>query len=98
MKLLDNLKQLGINTTYVNKVHITSEAMNSEYFQKSFCITGTFDISRDKIRELLIKKYDAKVTNSVNKTTDYLIVGENGGSKIDKANELGIKLIYDKIW
>jgi NAD-dependent DNA ligase len=27
-----------------------------------------------------------------------LIVGENGGSKIDKANELGIKLIYDKIW
>ena len=98
LKLLDNLKQLGINTTYVNKVHITSEAMNSEYFQKSFCITGTFDISRDKIRELLIKKYDAKVTNSVNKTTDYLIVGENGGSKIDKANELGIKLIYDKIW
>ena len=86
-----------MNTNYISKSNITAEARNSEYYQKSFCITGSFDISRDKIRELLIQKYDANVTNSINKSTDYLIVGENGGSKLEKAEKLGIKLIYNKI-
>ena len=98
LTLVTNLKKLGINTNYISKSNITDEARNSEYYQKSFCITGSFDISRDKIRELLIQKYDANVTNSINKSTDYLIVGENGGSKLEKAEKLGIKLIYNKIW
>lgn len=98
LTLVTNLKKLGINTNYISKSNITNEARNSEYYQKSFCITGSFDISRDKIRELLIQKYDANVTNSINKSTDYLIVGENGGSKLEKAEKLGIKLIYNKIW
>ena len=98
LSLIDNLKKLGINTNYISKINISSENKNSEYYQKNFCITGSFDISRDKIRELLIQKYDANVTNSVNKSTDYLIVGENGGSKLANAEKFGIKLIYDKIW
>ena len=98
LTLVTNLKKLGINTNYISKSNITDEARNSEYYQKSFCITGSFDISRDKIRELLIQKYDANVSNSINKSTDYLIVGENGGSKLEKAEKLGIKLIYNKIW
>ncbi len=98
LKLIENLKKLGINTSYISKTNISNENKNSDYYQKSFCITGSFDISRDQIRDLLIQKYDANVTNSVNKSTDYLIVGENGGSKLTKAEKLGIKLIYDKIW
>ena len=98
LKLIENLKKLGINTNYISKTNISNENKNSDYYQKSFCITGSFDISRDKIRDLLIQKYDANVTNSVNKSTDYLIVGENGGSKLTKAEKLCIKLIYDKIW
>lgn len=74
-----------------------SSNINSEYYQKSFCITGSFDIPRDKIKELLIQKFDAQITSSVNKSTNYLIVGENGGSKEQKARELGIKIIYNKI-
>ena len=98
LKLIESLKKFGVNTNYISKTNVTDENKNSEYYQKSFCITGSFDIPRDEIRELLIQKYDANVTNSVNKSTDYLIVGENGGSKLEKAQKLGIKLIYDNIW
>lgn len=98
LKLIESLKKLGVNTDYISRTYVTIENKDSEYYQKSFCITGSFDIPRDKIKELLIQKYDVNVTNSVNKTTDYLIVGENGGSKLEKAQKLGIKLIYDNIW
>ena len=98
LKLIESLRKFGVNTNYISKTNVTDENKNSEYYQKSFCITGSFDIPRDEIRELLIQKYDANVTNSVNKSTDYLIVGENGGSKLEKAQKLGIKLIYDNIW
>lgn len=98
LKLIESLKKFGVNINYISKTNVTNENKNSEYYQKSFCITGSFDIPRDEIRELLIQKYDANVTNSVNKSTDYLIVGENGGSKLEKAQKLGIKLIYDNIW
>ena len=70
--------------------------LNSEYYQKNFCITGSFDIPRDQIKNMLIKKFDANVTSSVNKTTNYLIAGENAGSKIEKAKELGITIINNK--
>ena len=89
--LINNLKQLGINTIYNSSLDKNIDT-NSEYYQKNFCITGSFDIPRDQI------KFDANVTSSVNKTTNYLIAGENAGSKIEKAKELGITIINNKIW
>ncbi len=69
----------------------------SEFYKKNICITGSFEIPRDQIKSKLIEKYDANILDSVSKSLDYLIVGSNGGSKIEKAKKIGIKLIYNKI-
>ncbi|MGH7889828.1 MAG: BRCT domain-containing protein, partial [Thermodesulfobacteriota bacterium] len=51
--------------------------------------------SRDKAAEL-IKERGGKVTGSVSKNTDFVVVGEDPGSKLDKAKELHIKLLDEK--
>lgn len=57
---------------------------------KTFVITGTLPtLKRDEAKEL-IQKAGGKVTNSVSAKTDYLVVGEDAGSKLQKAQELGI--------
>lgn len=60
---------------------------------KTFVITGTLPgLSRDQAKEL-IQSLGGKVTDSVSKKTDYLVVGENAGSKLDKARSLGVALL-----
>ena len=56
-------------------------------------ITGKISpMSRDEVKSLLLSK-GAKVTSSISKKTNYLIAGENAGSKLEKANNLGVKII-----
>lgn len=98
MKLINTLKDLGVNMSYLSQVDESQINKNSPYYQKSFVITGSFDIARHEIKKILETKYDAIVNDAITKNTNYLIVGENGGSKIEKANKLGIKIIKDKIW
>lgn len=60
---------------------------------KVFCITGSFnDFKREEITSLLESK-GAKVSGSVSKKTTYLIVGENAGSKLTKAKDLGVPIL-----
>lgn len=62
----------------------------------TFVVTGTLTgFSRDGIKEY-IQKYGGKVTDSVSKNTSYLLVGENPGSKIEKARGLDIPIINEK--
>ncbi len=98
IQLINDLKNFGVNMNYISKVSVSEENKSSPYYQKKFCITGSFDIPRSEIKRLLEIKYDAYVSESVNATTDFLIVGENGGSKQQKANKLGITIIKEKIW
>ncbi|OAV63801.1 DNA ligase [Bacteroidales bacterium Barb6] len=42
-------------------------------------------------------KYDANVVDAISRSTNYLIVGANGGSKIDKATKLDVAIIHDQI-
>ena len=59
----------------------------------TFVVTGTLPTySRDQVKAL-IQEAGGKVTDSVSKKTDYLVVGENAGSKLDKARELGVKIL-----
>lgn len=61
-----------------------------------FVVTGTLpSLSRDEA-ENLIRRSGGKVTGSVSKKTTYLLVGEDAGSKLDKAKELGVALIDEK--
>ncbi len=57
-------------------------------------ITGTLSIKRKELEDILIKN-GAKVSSAVSKNTDYLIVGENPGSKYDKATELGVEILNE---
>jgi DNA ligase (NAD+) len=74
------------------EVNITKTKTNLTLGSKVVCITGTFDIPRTEIAQLLEAK-GYKVINTVTKKLDYLIAGERGGSKIEKANSLGIEII-----
>jgi DNA ligase (NAD+) len=63
---------------------------------KTFVITGTLpSLSRDEVKEL-IQKHGGKVTDSVSKKTDYLVVGEAAGSKLDKAQQLGVPTLSEE--
>lgn len=58
------------------------------------CITGTFDIARDKIAEILINK-GYKVVTSITKKTNILLAGNDAGSKLEKAQKAGVKVVND---
>ena len=60
---------------------------------KTFVLTGTFPtLKRDQAKDLL-EAAGAKVAGSVSKKTDYVVAGEDAGSKLDKARELGVAVI-----
>ena len=64
--------------------------------QQTFVVTGTLEnFSRDEIKEL-IENNGGKVSGSVSKKTSYVVIGDNPGSKADKAAELGVKIINEK--
>ena len=70
-------------------------AINSKLNNQTFVVTGTLNsFSRDEIKDL-IEANGGKVSGSVSKKTSYVIVGDNPGSKADKANELGVPIITE---
>ena len=86
--LIQRLIDLGVN----DKAETTVTA-SFELSGKKFVVTGKFDgVSRDEIVEL-IEKNGGEAMGSVSKKTDFLIVGENAGSKLAKAESLGIKTL-----
>ena len=62
---------------------------------KSFVITGTLSKGRDEFKAL-IEQHGGKVTGSISKNTGYLLAGEGGGSKRDKAAKLGVTVISEE--
>lgn len=62
---------------------------------KSFVITGTLAIKRNDLKDRL-QELGAKVTGSVSKKTDFVVVGEDPGSKFDKAKKLGIEILNEQ--
>jgi DNA ligase (NAD+) len=70
-------------------------AINSKLNNQTFVVTGTLNsFSRDEIKDL-IEANGGKVSGSVSKKTSYVIVGDNPGSKADKASELGVPIITE---
>ncbi|PID48343.1 MAG: DNA ligase (NAD(+)) LigA [Proteobacteria bacterium] len=74
------------------KIETLQIAHDSKFSGKTIVLTGTMVKGRSKIKEEL-EKLGAKVTGSVSTKTDLVIYGENAGSKLDRANKLGIKTL-----
>ena len=86
-ELVERLRKAGLQFTAEKNVRGTQLA------GKTFVITGTLpNYSRDQAKQL-IEDAGGKVSGSVSKKTDYLLAGEEAGSKLDKAKELGVPII-----
>ena len=89
-KLCDRLAAAGIKTE-VEKG--SSRAADDRFAGKQFVLTGKMEsFTRDDARAL-IEARGGRVNSSVSKKTDYVIAGEDAGSKLDKANELGVTVV-----
>ncbi len=90
--VIEKLRGAGVKT----KEKAAPKAVATGSFAgKTVVVTGTLNkLSRDEAKEAL-RKAGATVTDSVSKKTDYLIVGEDAGSKLDKANKLGVKTLTE---
>jgi DNA ligase (NAD+) len=88
---------LGIDPQSDNYLPIAAEADTSALplHGKTFVITGTLSRDRDAIKEQ-IERMGGKVSGSVSAKTSYLLAGEGGGSKRDKAEALGVKIISEQ--
>ena len=91
-ELIDSLKASGVNMQSL----ATDEATGNALEGLTFVITGTLPTLGRKEASALIEENGGKVTGSVSKKTDYLLAGEEAGSKLDKANSLGIKVISEE--
>ena len=86
--LIEELKHIGINMTYKGRIAGTNEIVTD----KKFVITGTITgWGRNEIKDKL-ESFNAKVSGSVSKNTDIVIVGANPGSKYQDALNLGITI------
>ena len=88
--LLNELKEMGINMTYTGPKLVTSDQSDSFFTGKTIVLTGklsqlTRNEAKDKIESL-----GGNVSGSVSKKTDLVVAGEEAGSKLKKAEELGI--------
>ena len=92
--LISRLKTAGLQLQSEVKTQNPAE-QNLQIAGKTFVITGTLPtLKRDEAKDL-IQKAGGKVTNSVSAKTDYVVVGEDAGSKLEKAQSLGIELLSE---
>ncbi len=90
IKMIEELKELGINPTSI--VAPKSNKLEG----KTFVLTGTLEtLSRDEASDI-IKQNGGKTSSSVSKKTSYVLAGANPGSKIDKAQNLGVIILTEK--
>lgn len=91
LNTINELLNLGVNPKYEEQ-----EVTESLFKGKTVVVTGSLeDYTRISIKEKF-ESLGAKVSGSVSKKTDYVLAGEEAGSKLKKAQELGIKIISEK--
>lgn len=91
IETIDELLALGVNPKYEEK-----EIIESVFEGKTVVVTGTLNnYTRGSIKEKL-EVLGAKVSGSVSKKTDYVLAGEEAGSKLTKAKDLGVKVISEE--
>jgi DNA ligase (NAD+) len=96
-KILSRLQKLGINPEGVSKKSEThADSTNLPFSRKSFVLTGSLaNMTRDKATDE-IRTRGGSVVGAVSSNTDFVIAGEEAGSKLEKAQKLGIKVLTEK--
>ena len=90
IELINRLKELGLNMKYESK------KVSDKLSGLTFVITGTLPtLKREQAKEM-IEQRGGKCSGSVSKKTNYVLAGEEAGSKLTKANELGITVISEE--
>ena len=95
--MIARLAELGIDSVSENYLPCAAEADLSALplAGKTFVITGTLSMDRDAMKELIESK-GGKVSGSVSAKTSYVLAGEGGGSKRDKAEKLGVAILDEE--
>ena len=87
--IIERLRAAGVALTY------TSTQKGNNFDGKIFVLTGTLPTLKRNDAKKLIESYGGKVSGSVSKNTDFVVAGEEAGSKLDKALSLGIKVLSE---
>ena len=72
-----------------------AELSDARFSGKTFVLTGTLEKYKRNEAAEIIESFGGKTASSVSKKTDYVLAGENAGSKLDKANDLGVTVISE---
>jgi DNA ligase (NAD+) len=94
-QLIETLKAAGLQFASEAKSLVVDEE-NQTLMGKTFVITGTLPTLKRDEAKALIQKNGGKVTDSVSKKTDYVLLGEEAGSKLTKAQSLGITILSEE--
>lgn len=93
MDLINKLKAAGVNTNVIKNKE--DEKYDNRFDGKTFVLTGTLEnYTRPEASEI-IEKFGGKVSGSVSKKTDYVIAGEEAGSKLTKAQAIGVQVLTE---
>ena len=89
--LIQKLKEAGVNTTAIEE-----QGIDNRFEGKTFVLTGSLEKYSRKEAEDIIEKFGGKTSSSVSKKTDYVLAGEEAGSKLAKAQNLGVTIISEE--
>ena len=92
LKLIEDLKEFGVNMKYLGQITVDSD---SYFYNKKVVLTGTLSKYGRKEATEILENLGAHVSGSVSKVTDIVIYGEEAGSKLTKANKLGVKTMSE---
>ena len=91
MDLINKLKASGVNTSSLEE-----NSKDNRFEGKTFVLTGSLENYTRKEAEDIIEKFGGKTSGSVSKKTDYVLAGEDAGSKLTKAQNLGVTVITEE--
>ena len=91
--LIEKLKEAGVNTESKEDLN---KHKDDRFYGKTFVLTGSLEnYTRDEASDI-IESFGGKVSGSVSKKTSYVLAGEEAGSKLTKAQELGVTIISEQ--
>ena len=89
-QLIADLKAVGVN------MESKKQIVDMRFEGKTFVLTGTLSMYKRSEAEKIIESFGGKASSSVSKKTSYVLAGEDAGSKLDKANKLGVTVISEE--